>query len=362
MIKVFVSGCYDILHGGHIEFFETAKKLGDYLIVSIAGDKALWHYKNRKPSIPTEHKKRLISSLSVVNEVIISDDIEHPGMNFISDILKIKPDILAVTEDDQYEDVKKKFCEDNGIKYVKLPKDIHYLKAISTSSIVNFIKAPNKAPLRVDFAGGWLDVPKFAKSGGYIVNCAIQPMVSIQEWPYHLKSGLGGSAAYELLSGNNSLKKELDRGVGWQDPAIISETGLCSWHSGETPKLDVKVNPGWLIGKMALLYTNSEHNTADLVNADRPYSIIYQAGRIAREAIISKDLHLLQESIKYSYSAQLHEGMKPLPDIIDAVKKYCGSGWGGYALYLFENDKQRSTFLNKFSDAKPIEPYINTIF
>ncbi|MFA6320075.1 MAG: adenylyltransferase/cytidyltransferase family protein [archaeon] len=34
MIKVFVSGCFDIIHGGHVEFFKSAKNLGDYLIVS----------------------------------------------------------------------------------------------------------------------------------------------------------------------------------------------------------------------------------------------------------------------------------------------------------------------------------------
>ena len=36
MKKVFVSGCYDILHAGHLQFFEEARALGDYLIVSFA--------------------------------------------------------------------------------------------------------------------------------------------------------------------------------------------------------------------------------------------------------------------------------------------------------------------------------------
>lgn len=33
---VFVSGCYDIIHGGHVEFFQQAKALGDYLVVCFA--------------------------------------------------------------------------------------------------------------------------------------------------------------------------------------------------------------------------------------------------------------------------------------------------------------------------------------
>ncbi len=57
MKKVFVSGCYDIVHAGHIQFFEEARALGDYLIVSFASEPVLWHHKQRKPSIPDEHKK-----------------------------------------------------------------------------------------------------------------------------------------------------------------------------------------------------------------------------------------------------------------------------------------------------------------
>ena len=60
MKKVFVSGCYDIVHAGHIQFFEEARALGDYLIVSFASEPVLWHHKQRKPSIPDEHKKVLL--------------------------------------------------------------------------------------------------------------------------------------------------------------------------------------------------------------------------------------------------------------------------------------------------------------
>lgn len=60
-VKVFVSGCYDILHGGHLEFWAQARALGTYLIVSFASDDVLAaHKSNRRSSIPTEHKKQLI--------------------------------------------------------------------------------------------------------------------------------------------------------------------------------------------------------------------------------------------------------------------------------------------------------------
>ncbi len=45
MKKVFISGCYDILHGGHIQFFKEARALGNHLTVCFASDKVLWEHK-----------------------------------------------------------------------------------------------------------------------------------------------------------------------------------------------------------------------------------------------------------------------------------------------------------------------------
>lgn len=69
--KVFVSGCYDILHAGHIEFFNQARALGTHLTVSFASKEVLFRHKQRAPSIPDEHKKVLIESLRMVDKVII---------------------------------------------------------------------------------------------------------------------------------------------------------------------------------------------------------------------------------------------------------------------------------------------------
>jgi hypothetical protein len=46
------------------------------------------------------------------------------------------------------------------------------------------------APLRVDFAGGWLDVPRFSRPGAFVVNCAVSPLVSLDDWPFHVGGGL----------------------------------------------------------------------------------------------------------------------------------------------------------------------------
>ncbi len=99
-----------------------------------------------------------------------------------------------------------------------------------------FREKETEIPLRVDFAGGWTDHPKFAWPGAFIVNCAITPFVSLDKWPYHKPgAGLGGSAAWDILNGGDGFTFEEENGAGWQDPAIIHETGLCVWRSGRAP-------------------------------------------------------------------------------------------------------------------------------
>ena len=97
MKKVFVSGCYDIVHGGHIEFFTQAKKYGDYLIVSVANDKVLEIHKDRKSSLPVEHKVRLLKAISIIDEVVVGDGLE-PGLDFKEHFLQVDYNTISGTE------------------------------------------------------------------------------------------------------------------------------------------------------------------------------------------------------------------------------------------------------------------------
>lgn len=137
--KIFVSGCYDILHGGHIEFFNQAKSLGDYLIVCFAGDKSLKLHKNKAPSLPEIHKKKVLEALRMVDEVVIGDYLDEQGLDFKKHFLRIKPDILVVTDDDKYSEKKKDLCRQVGVEYIVLPKTLNFEK-ISTTEIIKNIK------------------------------------------------------------------------------------------------------------------------------------------------------------------------------------------------------------------------------
>jgi len=359
--KIFISGCYDIIHAGHIQFFKEARALGDHLTVCFASDDVLWHHKERRSSLPEEHKLALLRTLNVVDDAVIGENTSL-GLDFQDHFRRIRPDILAVTDDDQYTDLKKKLCAEVGALYVKLPKTPPQFPPVSSSGIVKWIKAPDRAPLRVDFAGGWLDVPKYARPGAFIVNCAISPTVSLHEWDYEKRSGLGGSGAWALLNGESGVLAELDLGVGWQDPAIISESGLCVWKSGDQPSLAIKRDGEILRGKMALFYTGIEHDTPGNVDQKRDFDLIESAGKLAAEAVDKNDLQLLATAVQKSYQVQLGERMQPLPEVPTSLaKKYCGGGHGGYALYLFADAAARAAFVAENKAARAIEPYLQNI-
>jgi cytidyltransferase-like protein len=372
MIRVFISGCYDILHAGHIQFFREARALGDHLTVSFASAEVLWRHKQRRSSLPDDHKRALLAALDMVDAVVVTHGLEE-GLDFKDDFLVLRPDILAVTDDDKYGDLKRALCAQVGARYVVLPKTPPLFSPVSTTQIVRLIQAPTQAPLRVDFAGGWLDVPRFAQPGAYVVNCAISPTVSLRDWPYERNAGLGGSGAWALLNGRDGVHSELHLGVGWQDPAIIAETGLCVWRSGPVPELELKHNGEFLRGRLALYWTGTSHDTPDLAGHPRDYGAIARAGATARAAVWRSDLGLLADAVRQSYeNVQRPEGMAPLPGDPQAVAparealpasvkplawKYCGGGFGGYAVYLFADQAQRDAACSR-PDFRPVEPYI----
>lgn len=357
MTRVFVSGYYDIIHAGHLQFFEEARALGDHLTVSFAAEEILWDQKERRPSVPDDHKKVLLEGLRMVDEVVIGASPDE-GLEFREHFLRIRPDLLVVTDDDKYGAVKKELCAQIGARYLVLPKSPPRFEAVSSSSIVRWIQAPTEAPLRVDLAGGWLDVPRFSRPGGYIVNCAVSPLVTLKDWPYEKQAGLGGSGAWALLNGHDGIDAELDLGVGWQDPAVIRETGLCVWRSGHRPVLDFKHNGDSLRGKLAILWTGSDHDTPGTADLPRDYDRIVESGRIARDGVLESDLARLAEGVDLYHQVQLDEGMEPLPSIEGALaRKYSGGGYGGYALYLFQNESARNEAVRDNGLLRAIEPF-----
>jgi len=90
---VLVSGVFDVLHLGHIKYFETAKKHGKILIVSLTKDKYVNKGINR-PIFNHFQRSEVLSSISTIDYIVFSDDYSCSNV-----IKKIKPNIYAKGSD-----------------------------------------------------------------------------------------------------------------------------------------------------------------------------------------------------------------------------------------------------------------------
>ena len=69
--KVFVSGCYDLLHSGHVEFFRQAAEYGD-LYVGIGSDETILHYKNHKTLYNERERLFMVKAIRYVKDAYIN--------------------------------------------------------------------------------------------------------------------------------------------------------------------------------------------------------------------------------------------------------------------------------------------------
>ena len=118
MKKVFVSGCYDLLHSGHVEFFRQAAQYGD-LYVGIGSDQTILHYKKHRTLYPEQERLFMVKAIRYVKDAFINDG--DGVMDFIGTVDRIKPDIFVVNADGASE-AKRQFCAERGIEYVVLQR------------------------------------------------------------------------------------------------------------------------------------------------------------------------------------------------------------------------------------------------
>ena len=67
----YTTGVFDMFHVGHLHLLKKAKNNCDYLIVGVSSDELVEYYKKKKPIIPFEHRIEIVSSLSIVDEVLV---------------------------------------------------------------------------------------------------------------------------------------------------------------------------------------------------------------------------------------------------------------------------------------------------
>lgn len=153
---IFLTGCFDMLHSGHVAFLEEAATYGN-VHVGLGSDRTIGELKGRETINSEDERKYMLEALRAVARVTINSG--SGLMDFTDDLEKIKPDIFLVNEDGHSLE-KEKLCSELGIEYKVLKRIPHAdLPARSTTSIRKY----NPLPYRIDLAGTWIDQPYVSK-------------------------------------------------------------------------------------------------------------------------------------------------------------------------------------------------------
>jgi len=181
--KVFVSGCFDMLHSGHIRFLEEAATFGE-VHIGLGSDQTVIDLKGRAPVNTQSERKYMLEALRHVTSCRINSG--SGIMDFLTEIKRVGPDIFIVNEDGNTP-AKAELCRKLGIKYVvlkRLPQTD--LPVRSTTSL----RKECRIPYRLDLAGGWLDQPFVSKLGaGPVLTISLEPVIE-----FHERGGMASSS------------------------------------------------------------------------------------------------------------------------------------------------------------------------
>lgn len=186
--KVFVSGCFDLLHSGHVAFLQEAASYGD-LYVALGSDATVYDLKGRLPVNSEAERLYMMQHVDCVKEAFISSG---SGMlDFVQELRDVQPDIFVVNEDGNTPQ-KESLCRELGIDYVVLRRQPHVqLPPRSTTAL----RAIEQMPYRIDLAGGWLDQPFVSQLyPGPVLTISLEPTIAFNE-----RSGMATSTRNSAL-------------------------------------------------------------------------------------------------------------------------------------------------------------------
>ncbi len=362
--KVMVSGCFDLLHSGHVAFFQAAAQYGD-LYVALGSDKTVYELKGRTPINSERERLFMVQSVNCVKETFIS---EGSGLlDFETELKTLQPDIFVVNADGHTPD-KQKLIESVGAEYVILEREPHGgLPPRSTTSL----RTLNRIPFRIDLAGGWLDQPFVSQHhAGAVVTVSIEPTIDFNE-----RSGMASStrnAAIELwgarlpIENPEKLAKILfcydnppgtQEISGSQDAIGIVFVGLAKAHyQGEywPSQIDtLQTQEALSFVEKALYLIPLGPRQADFdvledtqINAERAKALADAAEKVW-QAVHARDLALFGEGVREGFEAQI--AMFPnmvTPQIMSIIEQYrdqalgwklTGAGGGGYLLLVADH-------------------------
>lgn len=365
--KVFVSGCYDMLHSGHVAFFKEASRYGD-LYVGIGSDATIEELKHRKTVYSEKERLYMVKSIRYVTDAWIN---RGSGiMDFVDTVDVLKPDVFVVNSDGGNE-TKRRFCEERGIKYVVLERVPEKgLQARSTTSLRNGVSS--QLPYRLDLAGTWIDQPYVSQyHPGWALTISLEPIEEYMErggmststrnaarkiWPYQLPNYNEEMLARLLFCFENDPETDKGHISGAQDAIGICMSGLNRHYYDNTywpSKIESITDEEsllWLEQHLCLVPMFPRRPGCSVIEGKdiTPEKVAALADAADRcwEAIKARDLAAFAQSFQDSFNAQIAMFPAMVADgVRDYIDKYAdkslahklaGAGGGGYLALVID--------------------------
>ena len=364
--KVFVSGCFDLLHSGHIAFLEKAASYGE-LYVGLGSDQTIFELKGRLPVNKQDERLYMIKALKAVKDAWINTG--NGLLDFKEDIINLKPDILFVNEDGDTP-LKKELCDALNIEY-KVSKRIPAENLPQRSTTL--LRSKSKIPYRIDLAGGWLDQPYVSKYyPGAVITISIEPDYefnnrsgmststrnkAIELWETSLPNGDAEKSAKILFCYENSPGSKYISGS--QDALGIVLPGLnYLWYDKEQywPSNIKKITKPdileWIEKHISLLALPPRDNNLLVtdnanINTANAKELSIAADKLW-QAALKKDTTQFGKAMIQSFNAQtalfpnmlnetVNKAIEMLPDYVLGYK-LSGAGGGGYLVLFSEKE------------------------
>lgn len=362
--KVFVTGCFDMLHSGHVAFLQEAAEYGE-LYVGLGSDNTVYNLKGRYPVNNQDERQYMIKALACVKDCVVNSG--GGIMDFLYEIDTIKPDIFIVNEDGNTP-AKEALCREKGIEFHVLSRIPH--KNLPVRSTTSLRKECN-IPYRIDLAGGWLDQPYVGKfGGGPVITVSIEPTIEFNDrsgmatstrkkaidlWNTDIPAGNKEQLAKVLFSFENPPGTKVVSGS--QDALGIVMPGLNKLnYDGRYWPVDIeKVMEeeilSWIENHLYLITLGPREAGFDVLENTDITPANAKALKIAAEgcwnAILAKDLRGFGEFFRASFEAQIKMFPNMVYDeifsVIDRYKnlsygwKLSGAGGGGYLIFVAPN-------------------------
>lgn len=399
--KVFVSGCYDLLHSGHVEFFKQASQYGD-LYVGIGSDATYLEYKHRKPMFPQEERLFMVQSVRYVKQAYVNQG--SGVIDFLPTLDLVKPDIFVVNAEGG-SDEKRRLCKDRGIEYVELQRTpAEGLQARSSSSLKAALgKGTETAeqgqgiPTRLDLAGTWIDQPYVSQyCPGWAITISLEPTFEVRDrcglststrkmiqkiWPVKLPNMDPEMLARLVFCFENNPEREGGHISGAQDSIGICVPGLCrhyydsNYWPDKIENTTDEMTLRFLESHIVMIPMEPRKDGCSVVEGKdiipKKVEALANAAADCWEAILAHDLEAFAQAYKESFNAQVamfpamiapvYKGHPEFDNsyIKKTIDKYSaeddvlawkmpGAGGGGYLAIVVKDSK---TFCGKHAEA-----------